>query len=138
MTDNIQHLRLINGEEIVGNIIGETEYSILLDNPLIVEEKSDEFGSTLLLTKYIPFSKTKICELSKSHIITFNELHPELIRYYHNSLKFNRDTELRMVDEIARVNEVMEQVLKSQPQGSAEFERKLNISRISSSSNTVH
>lgn len=142
MAQNIQHLRLVNGEELVGDIIGETDYSILLDNPLIVEEKVDDMGSTLLLTKYIPFAKTKICELSKSHIITYNELHPELIRYYYNSLKLSKDSEKRMVDEIARVNDLMEQVFSgkdtSSTKDSFDTSYNLNVSRISKSSNTVH
>lgn len=135
--DNIQHLRLVNGEEIVADIIGETEVSIILNNPLIVEEKIDELGSTLLLSKYIPFSKTKIMELSKTHIITYNELHPELIRYYYNSLKFNKDSEIRMIDEISRVNDLMEQLVNSkESKGSIED---INLNRISKvSSNTVH
>lgn len=111
MTQNIQHLRLINGEEIVGDIIAETETTIVMDNPLQVEERREEGGSSLVLTKYIPFSKTQICELAKSHIITFNELHPELIRYYYNSLKFNHSSEMKMIDEIYRVNLVMEEML---------------------------
>lgn len=133
MTQNIQHMRLINGEEIVADILTETEYSVVVDNPMMVEERKDENGSSLILTKYIPFSKNKVCELNKSHIITFNQLHPELIRYYYNSLKFNDKSEMKMVEEITRVNHLMEQIMNQQKE-----ELSLENGRIMKTTNTKH
>lgn len=133
MTQNIQHLRLINGEEIVGDIIAETDTTIVMDNPLQVEERREESGTVLVLSKYIPFSKNQICELAKSHIITFNELHPELIRYYYNSLKFNQSSEMKMIDEISRVNLVMEEVMDQD-----KVIGKDHLSRMSKGTDTKH
>lgn len=133
MTQNIQHLRLINGEEIVGDIIAETDTIVILDNPLQVEERKEESGTVLVLSKYIPFAKNQICELAKSHIITFNELHPELIRYYYNSLKLNESSEMKMIDEISRVNLVMEEIIDQD-----KILSKDHISRMSKGTNTEH
>lgn len=109
---NIQHLRLINGEEIVADIISETEWTVTVDTPLMIEERRDESGaSALIMTKYIPFSTTNRCELSKDHIITYSALHPELIKYYHNSIVFNGKSTAKIVAEIQRVNALMEEIM---------------------------
>lgn len=109
---NVHHLRLINGEEIVGDILGSDKSTITILNPLLIEEKKDESGSVLVLTKYIPFNKVQKCTLQKSHVITLGELHPELERYYSNSLKFSHQTERNMIKEISRVNILMEEALQ--------------------------
>lgn len=112
MTENIQHIRLINGEEIVADIISETEWTITVDTPLMIEERRDESGaSALIMTKYIPFSTDNRCELSKEHIITFSQLHPELIKYYKNSIVFNGKSTAKIVAEIGRVNALMEEIM---------------------------
>jgi len=113
---NVQHMRLINGEEIVADIISETEWSVTVDTPLMIEERKDESGaSALIMTKYIPFSIDNRCELSKDHIITFSNLHPELIKYYHNSILFNGKSESKIVAEICRVNVLMEEIMMEEP-----------------------
>lgn len=111
---NVQHLRLINGEEIVGDVIEKTDNLVMIHNPMLIEEKKDELGSILILTKYIPFNKSKQCEVLRTHIITFTDLHPELVKYYYNSIEMNISVEERMIDEIKRVNTMMERVLEEQ------------------------
>ena len=112
MTENIQHLRLINGEEIIGDILNVTESSVVIDNPLIVDEQSDQYGNhALVLTKYIPFAKNKVCEILREHVITMTELHSEMVKYYYLSLKLNVKKEVNMINEIARVNYTMEQMM---------------------------
>jgi len=115
MPENIQHMRLINGEEIVADIISETKWTVTVDMPLMIEERKDENGaSALIMTKYIPFAVDSKCELSKEHIITFSQLHPELIKYYKNSIVFNGRSEQKIVDEIGRVNLLMEEIMMEQ------------------------
>lgn len=110
----IQHVRLINGEEIVGVVVNISSKHVTVQNPLMIEEKKDEAGSVLILTKYIPFSKEQTCNLQMNHIITLTNLHPELERYYNNSLRLNVRTEDRIVQEIRRVNILMEEVMEEQ------------------------
>ena len=88
----IQHIRLINGDEIIGDVISVSEKTITIDNPLHVEERVNDMGyAGIVLTKYIPFSQYKVCELQKQHVITTTELDPAVQKYYYLSLKINKN-----------------------------------------------
>jgi hypothetical protein len=109
MSENIQHIRLINGEEIIGDIIDYYDNKLLISCPLVVSEKMTPGGkSAIVLTKYMPFATTNICEISTNHIITTTDLHEEMIRYYHHSLRFSFVHEENMIKEIQSVNIMME------------------------------
>lgn len=109
MSENIQHIRLINGEEIIGDIVDYYDNKILISCPLVVSEKLTPAGkSAVVLTKYIPFSANNICEISNNHVITITDLHEEMIRYYYHSLRFSYVSEENMIKEIQAVNIMME------------------------------
>ncbi len=112
MTDNIQHLRLTNGEELVGDILFSDDYQVLIDNPLVLEERDTGSGSALVLSQYIPYSTSTVCNISKKHIITQTELHEELVRYYYYSLKFAYRSTEKSLREIKRVNDLMQAVVE--------------------------
>ena len=110
----IQHIRLINGDEIIGDVISVSEKTITIDNPLHVEERVNDMGyASIVLTKYIPFSQYKVCELQKQHVITTTELDPAIQKYYYLSLKINKNIEKNMIDDINQVNIKMEQALNN-------------------------
>ena len=107
---NIKHIRLINGEEIIGNIIGQTKTKWIISEPLLVDQNEDY----VVLNSYLPFSDPNQCEISKSHIITMAYLHPEMIRYYYYSLKFVVKKDRIMLQEIHKVNSHMQASLLSE------------------------
>jgi hypothetical protein len=109
MTENIQHIRLINGDEIIGDIINETEYTMVVDCPMIVEERTDKAGSTgIVLNKFVPFAKQNVCVFLKSHIICSSDLNDVVKRYYYNSLLFSNKLTDRMIRDLEFVNTLME------------------------------
>lgn len=134
MPDNIQHLRLVNGEELVVTIISETKTDMTVDNPMLIQERRDELGSSLVLTNYVPFTSKKVCKLKKSHIITLCALHPELVKYYHNSSKISEQYEVKMIEEISKANILMEQLLNQEK----EEKWDIPVSRVSKSNNRLH
>jgi hypothetical protein len=107
---NIKHIRLINGEEIIGNVISNTKTKIVVSEPLLVDQ-NDEY---VILTSYLPFSNPNQCDILKSHIITQSYLHPEMIRYYYYSLKFVNKKDMVMLQEIHKVNSMMQASLLSE------------------------
>ncbi len=107
----VQHLRMINGDEIIGFVIGETKSHMTIDYPMVVVSVSDEKGSYIALQKYIPFSKEKMCNLQKAHIIAATELHPEIEKYYYLTLRLHNGSEHKMVNFIRQANHNMEQAL---------------------------
>jgi hypothetical protein len=72
MTENVQHIRLVNGEELVGDIIGIAEDSIIVDTPMVIDERVTQYGSSIILTEYSPFSMSSVCHIDSKHIITRN------------------------------------------------------------------
>ena len=109
MTENIQHIRLINGDEIIGDIINETDSTVIVDSPMIVEERTDKNGSTgIVLNKFIPFAKENLCVFLKSHIICSSDLNDVVKRYYYNSLMFSDKMTSRLIKDLEFVNTLME------------------------------
>ena len=109
MTENIQHIRLINGEELIGDIIDYYDNKILVSQPLLVNERLSPSGkSAIVLTKYVPFSTSNVCEILNNHIITVTDIHEEMVKYYHYSLRFAYVHEENMIKDIKTVNTMME------------------------------
>ena len=70
MTENIQHIRLINGEELIGDVVDYYDNKILVSQPLLVNERMSQTGkSAIVLTKYIPFSSSSFPGASPTSII---------------------------------------------------------------------
>jgi len=109
MTENIQHIRLINGEELIGDVVDYYDNRILVSQPLLVNERVSATGkSAIVLTKYIPFSSSSVCELQNKHVITITDIHEEMVKYYHHSLRFAYVHEENMIKDIQSVNTMME------------------------------
>lgn len=109
MEENIQHIRLVNGEELLADILDQYNDKILVSCPLLVTEKTNPTGKvTTVLIKYLPFSSNNICEISMDHVITITEIHEEMVRYYHHSLRMANIYQNNMIKEVETVNILME------------------------------
>ena len=114
---NVCIVKLINGDELVGRLLGEDRKQIIIQNPLVVEESFDvdSGSSNILLTSYIPFSKSdQSIKLSKIHVIQVLPVQNEVERYYENSLVYNRKYVTSNVEEkLRKVNENMESMMNN-------------------------
>lgn len=133
MTDNIQHLRLVNGEEIIGDILFSDDYQVLVDSPLVIDEKVTDQGSAIVLSQYIPYALNSVCNIPKRHIIVMNELNPEIKRYYYNSLKFAIKATEKTIKEIDKINQLMEAAIEED-----ELLESLDQSRLVKGSSTIN
>lgn len=111
MTENVQHIRLVNGEELVGDIIGIDGDSIIVDTPMVIDERSTQYGSSIILTEYSPFSMSSVCHIDSKHIITRNQIHPVMKKYYYLSRKISKESTERILADISEVNNTMESIL---------------------------
>jgi len=102
--EDTRHFRMINSEEVIAEVIAETDHSFIVRNPYMVIE----LETSVSLAKYVPFSANQSIELKKSHIITSTELHEEMIRYYKNTITIGRNTADKALEGLARVNDLME------------------------------
>ena len=112
----IKHIRLINGEELLGYLMNETPTELVLSQPLLVEELENEMGiARKVLTNYIRFATGDIeCKISKAHVITYNDVHPEVKKYYENSLTFAKDYDEEFLLSLKSANDKMHEYITSE------------------------
>ncbi|NHJ33121.1 MAG: hypothetical protein FK732_09670 [Asgard group archaeon] len=106
--NNIKHIRLINNDEIIGNLVDTKNGVVTIDKPLVVENfVDDDQREKLVLMNYVSFSKQEHVELLAGHIITMCNVHDEIEKYYYNSLKAINLREQAMIDTIKDTNEAV-------------------------------
>lgn len=133
--EEIRHFRMINSEEVIAEIIGETETSYILKNPYMVIEVSE----TMTLAKYVPFSANQSVEIQKKHIITKTELHAEMIRYYKNTMTIGKNTAEAAMVGLAGINDAMEEyIYEGKVPASMAHNLDLSTSLTHPGSNTFH
>ncbi len=137
----ILHFRLVNQEEILGQLVDETDYEVHILNPYIVVEGAEN----IILSKYVPFQEDQTVRISRTHIITMTNLHPEMIRYYENTKIVGKSASETAIKGLAAVNEQMEEYiykgsLPDEEESEDEVPRSMLLeTRIThSSANTVH
>lgn len=131
MSEEICHFRLINSEEVIAEVIAETDHTFILRNPYMVIE----LETSVSLAKYVPFSANQSVELKKSHIITATELHEEMIRYYKNTITIGRNTSDKAMEGLSRVNDMMESYIYD---GIVPNAVDYSLSDFTPSSNSIH
>lgn len=109
-------LKLISGDEVVGQLMAENEVALYLNEPLLVETSMNPMDGTtsVILSSYIPFSKpTEALAFSKNHIVQCLPVKEEVERYYHNSLIYHHKHIERNIDKILEsTNRIMEDVIE--------------------------
>jgi len=111
----VQHLRLVNGEEVLSVIEREDATAYYLSSPMVVAIREDDFGKMTVLMNYIPYNKSTLVPISKAHVITCSDIHEEMERHYFLSLKINKQAELGMLESLRETNSMMEKALVTSP-----------------------
>lgn len=101
-TDDIQILRLVNGEDIISNIINIDDTRIKLDNPMSMVYKTVDSGTIMLLVPWLPLDfinenetvieKSKILLRMNPTIRMINAYSKSLISLYDKSQKEPTDS----------------------------------------------
>lgn len=111
MKNEVVHIRLLNGDELVGQIMDQTKSSLTVRNPLSVEIHDEEAGRVVVLVKYSPYAKIPMITLQKKHILTSQAVHEEMVRHYVLSLRLAGRADRYTVESLRAINKVMEQAL---------------------------
>lgn len=144
----VRHIRLTNGDEIIGELIETTNNQLMISKPMVVSEREDPNTniSTIILSKYVLFDNDSVIPFNRSHVITCTDVLPEIRKYYYNSVEFNnRFTESIIRREISRINSLMEGMLKMNERASTamleedlEEDPEIKVIITAYSSNTIH
>jgi hypothetical protein len=108
--------KLISGDELIATFTSENETSVVLKDPLIVEEGMNADGvGHILLTSYVPFAReTQILTFNKFHVIQILPINEEAERFYLNSLSYNQKHVANNQEErLKAANETMEEFMSS-------------------------
>lgn len=111
MEEGIRHFRLINGDELIAEYLGEDNgrENHLLYCPMIARENSD---GSVVLTRFMPFSDDQAISIQKSHVISISTIRTEFEEYYHNSIKYTtKFLEPSIVAKVVRTNIMMSQMI---------------------------
>ena len=139
----IAHIRLINGDELISKIQKKTKNTLILENPLIVDEmKNPETGQANLLLARYNLSDDPVVSLRSEHVITISTVSEEIAKYYNNSLVYN----MKFIDgpknqEIQKVNHILETLINETTisENNVIILKEYDRSRVvSNSSNTIN
>lgn len=86
------HLKLINGDDIIAFLHTENEINYVLRNPLVLDEKEDEYSgrSVIMLAKYVHIPGDDLLTVKKSHVILMSDIPDEFANFYDISLEYNK------------------------------------------------
>lgn len=131
---DIVHVKLINGDDLVARLIHINDEVIVLEAPMVVEERENSMtgASVLVLVKYV-HSKDNAITVRRDHVITSGDVHPIFEKYYNISkVYYEKFVEENIYSEVEKVTSAMEDALFSPPKAETKSELK------SSSNNTIH
>ena len=88
--NDILYLRLVNKDQITGRYVQDTDNTVLIEYPMLIENKDFEHGSAINLIRYLPFTgeKEQVLILKKEHIIVMNPVTVEFAKYFYNSVHY--------------------------------------------------
>lgn len=82
---NIRLLKLINGEEILGKVVDETDTQIVVDKPVIIMLAPGQNGNiSVQMGHYCPHTEEKIA-FNKQHVVFNVEPKTDLLNGYNSA-----------------------------------------------------
>jgi hypothetical protein len=109
MNEDYVIIKLLSGENVVSEVLNESDYDITLENPMVLQarlrEKDGSVYESISAVPFCPFSLDTIYVLKKSNVLFIKPLNPEYIVSY-----------IQMIDKIDN------KALQSQPSSVEEVE----------------
>lgn len=102
--ENIFHIRLVNGDEIIGKMCAKNSNFVTLEDVLTVDEIKEAGQATIFLSKYSLNSDNKL-EFLYEHIVTITKVSPIIANYYLASLNYSTYMEIQKLQEIQRITD---------------------------------
>mgnify|MGYP003350603244 CR=1 FL=1 len=87
MANNLKLIRLINGEELMGEVLAENDTSITVKSPvrvIIMPTKTDPKTPTVGFAPWIDFSEQKEFTIHKAHVIVTAKPVQEFVNQYNS------------------------------------------------------
>jgi hypothetical protein len=86
MENKVSFIRLLNGDDLIAEVISATKTLIIIKNPMLIINniEIEEGRQTLILYPWIPqgIALGNTAEIRVSNILMINEIEPEILDYY--------------------------------------------------------
>jgi hypothetical protein len=123
---DVVHIKIIDGQEIIAELGDEESGILVLKNPMKVEERLTESGSTaIIMSRYNIFSNNEFMVLDLDKVISYTKVHKTMNEYYFSSVDYcKRFIDDKIVNDLARSNKAIQKKLsvkiEEEPKPSAE------------------
>ena len=134
-------LKLINGEEIIGEIENTINEQYIIGNPLLIEITSDDSGMHgMILVNYCPFSDVNTISIDIKNVVASYKVNDSLQEYYEKSIVYCRKYhDLRFSTSIATAISYLDNILEKIDEPKKTKREKLNLKIfVNPNSNTVN
>lgn len=139
MSEDICHIKLTTGHDIICDVVGQLEDQLIVDSPMsLMEAQTSEGVSTLILERFAPYAKENIIQIQRNHIVSITDVYPEISKYYYLSLKLSVGQTEYMIKKVAAVNTLIEQVLTKQILSETDFAVDTNPTHFVNGTDTVN
>lgn len=156
----IMYFRLVTGDELVGNCLGEDpdQTMVVIKQPMVLSEILNPITQSVSITlsKYMIFGNYEVVPIRNDHIVSRTRVIPELEEFYYSSVIFNNEVSSKEVaKELARANKATkgvprtfivddyeineeDEILFSLIDDDEDDEIDIQVSRILPSNTTIH
>lgn len=106
--------RLLNGDEVIGNVIHENSQVSTLEDPFTIEYHFNEDTGKMHVTmsKYMSFAANSATQINRDHITSEHQASEDAVDYYLECLvQWGDDSEEELPTKENDVNEKMKEIL---------------------------
>lgn len=80
---NIRHIKLANGEDIIGSIKASNERLLVVKHATkIIRIQQADGNVTLMLMKWMTFSEDEVALVNMSNVISYSRVEPKMVDFY--------------------------------------------------------
>lgn len=145
----VQYIRLLSGDEIIGEIESESPDYIKIARPLSMESGVDEDDPTrryVFMSRFSPYGSISAVKIKQSAVLFTAPASPEVVRYYEASLMYcEKYTDAKFSEGITDTTEQIEETLRCESPVAATGDSVTDIADVmwkmfgfSPASNTFH
>lgn len=111
---SIYHVRLINGEELLGEWLGTTEETeeIVIKTPMALSDAAQNGTNGLILTRYTTFDAVEVVSFKPEHVLSLSPVIDEMAEYYNLSVEYtNKVARKAVMLELNEINRTLRGIL---------------------------
>ena len=111
---SIYHVRLITGEELLGEWLGTTEETeeIVIKTPMSMSDAGQHGTNGLILTRYTTFDAVEVVSFKPEHVISLAPVIDEMAEYYNLSVEYtNKVARKAVMHELNEINRTLRGIL---------------------------